>query len=137
MSTANVPPQRLDWWLESVLAGLSAEERAKAISRLSPELTQILAEKAGLIVPKDGEGAEVEMRMGTGAGAGTMPLPGRRLPPELMDMLRACLDANRTDTLMGDGEAKKHRSELMAERSVIRHRVDYHWHVPTYNFCEH
>ncbi|PVH94503.1 hypothetical protein DM02DRAFT_676153 [Periconia macrospinosa] len=115
ISTANVPPQRMDWWAASVF-GDTPESRSAAMAKLPPELVALL---------KQG-GAEAEIA----AGSAT-------LPPELLHMVREHLYANDDMLPMGEEEARQHRLKLMEERSVHVKASEKGWQLATYNFCEH
>lgn len=93
LSTANVPPQRLDWWAEAAFGQKSTVEY------LPSSVATLLREK----------GVEVQ---GTDAGG------ARRLPDEVMNMVR---EEMKDIGLMGREEAEKHRLKLMKERSVRAH----------------
>lgn len=117
ISTANVPPQQHDWWLESVF-GSSNEDRGAAISKLPAELVSLLREK-GLV------GNEGPVHS------------GGRLPNELMDIVRKHFEANADALPMTLEEAKEHRKKLMEERSGFVRDSNSSWHEHYYNFCEH
>ncbi|KAI0410008.1 hypothetical protein F4802DRAFT_543020 [Xylaria palmicola] len=123
VSTANVPPQQADWWVDSVF-GTTAESQRAALARLPAELLAGL-EQRGLL-----EG--MMMRSG-GAGAGGVPQSGK-LPAELVEMVRAHL---RDLPLMSDEEARAHRLKLMEDRTRYNAAADRAWQDMTYNFCEH
>lgn len=112
ISTANVPPQQQDWWVESLL-GRTAESRQAALSKLPVEVVQLLKEK-GLL----------------DADAQTEAPP--KLPTELVDVVRSYFDAP-----MSNEQAKAHREQLMKERTAFQSTADDNWHGRTYNFCGH
>ncbi|KAI1826451.1 hypothetical protein F4861DRAFT_83373 [Xylaria intraflava] len=113
ISTANVPPQRQDWWVESAL-GRSAESQQTSLAKLPAELVQLLAEK-GLI-------KETQMSH-----------TKRTLPVELVDMIRTYWDVPG----MSDEDARNHREQLMAERTHLNKCAVHDWTTLSYNFCEH
>ncbi|KAI0546140.1 hypothetical protein F4679DRAFT_558597 [Xylaria curta] len=114
ISTANVPPQQQDWWIESLL-GQSAESQEASLAKLPAELAQLLKEK-GLI-------GKAQLSRTTG-----------KLPVELMEMVRKYFAES---PVMSDEEAKAHRLKLMDERTKVRKATNDSWHAPSYNFCEH
>ncbi|KAF2126696.1 hypothetical protein P153DRAFT_368765 [Dothidotthia symphoricarpi CBS 119687] len=118
ISTANVPPQQMDWWADSVL-GSTPESRAEAMSKLPPELVALLEQK-GL----DASRPEAD---------GENP----RLPQELMDMVREHFDADADTLPMSMQEAREHRAKLMQERSAFHDTAEKGWQQHTYSFCEH
>ncbi|KAI1355991.1 hypothetical protein F5Y01DRAFT_268212 [Xylaria sp. FL0043] len=114
ISTANVPPQQQDWWIESVF-GLSAESQQAAVDKLPSELTQVLKEK-GLI------------------GKARPTAEERTLPVELVDMVRTHFGASPG---MSAEEARSHRLKLMDERTYFVEGANWMWDYQSYNFCEH
>ena len=114
ISTANVPPQRQDWWLDSVL-GTSLATRQQSARNLPPEILQLLKEKGVL------EDVDVEDDCGD------------RLPPELLERIRQDFKIN----LMTEQQAKDHREELMKARTAFQEEARKEWDDATYNFCEH
>jgi hypothetical protein len=117
ISTANVPPQQMSWYLESLL-GTSHDARKEALGKLPAELVSLLESK-GL--------SEAASSSGENA----------RLPEELMEMVRTHFDAEGDAMPMGLEEAKEHRANLMRERGAFRGTADHGWERTTYNFCEH
>ncbi|KAF7908154.1 uncharacterized protein EAF01_003909 [Botrytis porri] len=115
ISTANVPPQRLDWWVESVF-GNTPEARRVAISKLPAELVILLNEN------------------GLNADTSTKDM---KLSPELMEMVREHFRTGGDPLLMGVEEAKEHRLKLMEERGAFVRTAGEEWHNSGYNFCEH
>lgn len=116
ISTANLPPQQQEWWLESVF-GRTDESRAAALSKLPAELAQLLQEH-------------------TGIGGGLQQSGNMELPLELMNMVRNHFDRD-ASLLMSLDEAREHREKLMEGRTAFRADADESWHNNTYNFCEH
>ncbi|KAF7898749.1 hypothetical protein EAF00_005195 [Botryotinia globosa] len=115
ISTANVPPQRLDWWVDSV-SGTTPAARKAAMSKLPRELVLLLNEN-GL----NGATSEKDMK----------------LSPELMEMVREHFNTGGDSMLMGIEEAKEHRLKLMEERGSFVRAAEDEWHNSGYNFCEH
>ncbi|KAI1423131.1 hypothetical protein F5Y12DRAFT_716640 [Xylaria sp. FL1777] len=113
ISTANVPPQQQDWWVESVF-GRSAESQQEALSKLPGELSQLLEEK-WLI----GKAQPTQTKM--------------TLPVELRDMVRKSLEL----PVMSAEEARAHRLKLMDERTYFLESASHEWDSQSYNFCEH
>ncbi|KAF3009738.1 hypothetical protein E8E13_009270 [Curvularia kusanoi] len=115
ISTANVPPQQLSWWTESVITTktVGGAKRASGTD-LPPEIVSLLEEKGAVLPPSVIEG---------------------KLPEELMNMIRE--DVSNDALPMGIGEAKEHRLKLMKERSVHVQKADHEWESCEYNFCEH
>ena len=114
ISTANVPPQRQDWWLDSVL-GTSPEARQQSAQKLPPEVLQLLREK----------GALGDITVG--------PCSEDRLPPELFERIRTDFKVE----LMTEEQAKDHREKLMKVRTAFQDEARKDWDEVTYNFCEH
>lgn len=114
ISTANVPPQQQDWWVESVF-GRSTESQQASISNLPAELVQLLEEK-GLIEKTWSSDAKMN------------------LPVELLDMVREYFGES---PVMSEKVARAHRLELMHERTAGDKAADKSWYAHSYNFCEH
>ncbi|KAH8893651.1 hypothetical protein GQ53DRAFT_684136 [Thozetella sp. PMI_491] len=119
VSTANVPPQQLDWWVEATFGGLNEEG---SIGDMPPELVSLLLEKQGMAdkLPN---------------GAFKHASEGNRLPAELLAMLRQEVGAVLNGVMSVD-EAKEHRLRLMEERTRYDQRMDDGTDAH-YNFCEH
>ncbi|KAF7907850.1 hypothetical protein BELL_0449g00070 [Botrytis elliptica] len=115
ISTANVPPQRLDWWVDS-LFGNTPEARKVALSKLPAELVMLLNE--------NGLNADTSAK-------------DMKLSPELMEMVREQFNTGGNPLLMGIEEAKEHRLKLMEERGAFVRTAGQEWHDSGYNFCEH
>ncbi|KAJ8066741.1 hypothetical protein OCU04_004131 [Sclerotinia nivalis] len=115
ISTANVPPQQMDWWLESVF-GDTPEARSKAMGKLPAELVTLLNENG----------------LHTNNSAKDM-----KLSPELMEMVRKHFHVDSNPLPMGIEEAKEHRINLMRERSAFVRRAGEEWQSIGYSFCEH
>jgi hypothetical protein len=107
ISTANVPPQQMDWWAESLASSSTAAE-------LAPEIVDVLNKNGA------------ELPASTGAGT---------LPEELMAMVREYL--SKEELPMGLKEANQHRLDLMKERSAHVESSEELWQEHSYNFCEH
>ncbi|KAF2002419.1 hypothetical protein P154DRAFT_488386 [Amniculicola lignicola CBS 123094] len=116
ISTANVPPQQQDWWVESIF-GDTVESRAAAMSKLPAELVVLLKEK-GMRVDIDATD------------------PGR-LPAELLDMVRGYLNEKDGGGLMSLHEAEEHRERLMEVRGQFLRVSEEGWQQHSYSFCEH
>lgn len=121
ISTANVPPQQMTWYAESVL-GTTPESRKETLAKLPDELAALLRERGSIVPSADGE-----INLAQNA----------KLPAELMDMVREHADAERHALPMGVEEARQHRLKLMAERGAFGEKVEEEWHQRSYNFCEH
>ncbi|KAF7952592.1 uncharacterized protein EAE97_002089 [Botrytis byssoidea] len=115
ISTANVPPQRLDWWVDSV-SGTTPAARKATMSKLPAELVMLLNEN--------------------GSNAATSA-KDMKLSPELMEMVREHFNTGGDSLLMGIEEAKEHRLKLMEERGSFVRAAGEEWHNSGYNFCEH
>ncbi|KAH8898840.1 hypothetical protein GQ53DRAFT_791060 [Thozetella sp. PMI_491] len=115
VSTANVPPQQLDWWVEAVFGG----DKKFEASNLPPEVLQLIMERRGveLRAPENYSGLQ------------------SRLPNEVMNMIRE--QGVMPRGLMDVEEAKEHRLKLMAERSRFHETAKSSWHYVQYSFCEH
>ncbi|TVY13172.1 hypothetical protein LARI1_G009060 [Lachnellula arida] len=111
ISTANVPPQQLDWWAESIFS-----KSNDGSSKLPVELAQLLQQKGVPIESSSNESG--------------------KLPPELDEMLREQF-MGEGSLLMGEVEAREHREKLMQARSAFHCEADDRWHYTTYSFCEH
>lgn len=121
VSTANVPPQRWDWYMESLL-GDSGEERRGALKKLPAELVTLL-QKNEMI--GNGEREHLE----------TSENP--KLNAELLKMVREYLEVGGKSMLMGIEEAKEHRGKLMQERTAFVKTAEMGWRDNSYSFCEH
>lgn len=116
ISTANVPPQQGDWWVESVF-GATADSREAAISHLPAEIVNLLRGKS--------------------VDANISSVHGEVLPPELMDMVRDHFNADMSTLPMGIEEAKEHRAKLMEVRGAFHKTAEQGWQQHSYSFCEH
>jgi hypothetical protein len=116
VSTANVPPQQLDWWAEAVFG---AGEQATR-SEMPPELLQLLLEQ-GLSkkFPKND----------------LSQTQGRKMPPEILDIVRQ--KDIMSKGLMTVEEARQHRLELINIRSRFHETSEDGWQSVEYSFCEH
>ncbi|KAI0453530.1 hypothetical protein F5B21DRAFT_479023 [Xylaria acuta] len=114
ISTANVPPQQQDWWVESVF-GQSTESQQASLAKLPAELVQLLKEK-GLI-----ESTQLSHTK-------------EKLSVELLDMVRRYFGES---PVMSDKYARAHRLKVMDERTHSNNATNESWHSQRYNFCEH
>lgn len=114
ISTGNVPPQQMSWYVDSLL-GSTSPARYEALSKLPHELVALLVEK--------GVDA-VEARNG-------------KLPAELMDMVRGYFDEIKETLPMSAEEAREHRASLMKERRAYQQVSALEWQQQSYSFCEH
>ncbi|KAH7140604.1 hypothetical protein EDB81DRAFT_655028 [Dactylonectria macrodidyma] len=113
ISTANVPPQQQNWWVERAFGNLGKDEAAK----VPQAIAQLILEKA-----PGHTGLETAGKRGQG------------LPPELMDIVRGEFG----DALpMSLDEAKEHRLKLMDARTTFQKEARDLWEEVDYNFCEH
>jgi hypothetical protein len=116
ISTANVPPQQQDWWVDAIFGDIP-QSRDAVMAKLPAEVVSLLMEN-GVLSNK------------SSAEAGT-------LPPELMDMVREHFKADAATLPMGLEEAKEHRKKLMEVRGAFVKTTEKGWQAHTYNFCEH
>jgi hypothetical protein len=116
ISTANVPPQQQDWWVNAIF-GDTPQSRDAVMAKLPAEVVSLLKESG---VPATKSATE----------AGTLPL-------ELMDMIREHFNADVATLPMGLEEAKKHRKKLMEVRGAFVKTAENGWQEHTYSFCEH
>ena len=114
ISTANVPPQQQNWWVESAL-GSSKIARQRSSAKLPAELVRLLQEKLVL------DETDVDK------------LSEGRLPPELLEKVRQNFNVD----LMSESTAKEHREELMKVRTVFQEDARKDWNDVRYSFCEH
>lgn len=105
----------MDWYLDSLL-GSSDKTRQEALSKLPPDLINLLAEK-GLASP-------------------SVTTEGR-LPEELMNYVREYFEEAKHSLPMGLQEASEHRKRLMQERGAFVQTAEKGWRRATYSFCEH
>jgi septum formation topological specificity factor MinE len=110
ISTANVPPQQMNWWTGSVF-GDTQEAREQARSKLPSDVVTWLHEQSPADVPQ--------------------------LPRELMDMVSEYVTTDYNEMPMSEEEARHHRKELMEERSNSHSSAESEWNGYSYNFCEH
>ncbi|TVY78455.1 hypothetical protein LSUE1_G006514 [Lachnellula suecica] len=115
ISTANVPPQQMHWWAESIFSG-SAQSRAETMSKLPVELARLLQQKGVGIESSDN-------KLGV-------------LSPELNEMLLEHFEGEGA-LPMSDAEAREHREKLMQARTAFHFEADDEWHKHHYSFCEH
>ncbi|KAK6084500.1 hypothetical protein SCUP234_03289 [Seiridium cupressi] len=115
ISTANVPPQQMDWWLDSTF-GVTDESRKAAIGKLPADLVTLMNDK-GLIANVSAPSNAI-------------------LPPELMNMVRERFDDESNALPMGSEEAREHRLKLMEARSAFVNTSEAGWQSHTYSFCE-
>jgi hypothetical protein len=115
ISTANVPPQQMTWYGDSLL-GSTSSARAEGLSKLPPDLVTLLAEEglAGIEATKDG-----------------------KLPRELMDMVKGYFEEADSGLPMSIAEARVHREKLMKERSRFEKLAEYVWQQHSYYFYDH
>lgn len=112
ISTANVPPQQADWWLRRAFG-----EAGPSQGSIPPEIAQLVLENTG-----GGDMADALRRLSLGE---------RKLPPEIMDMIREEL---------GDGlpmsweEAEDHLERLKADRERIQDCTEKVWRHMDYGF---
>ncbi|KAF2677947.1 hypothetical protein K458DRAFT_446684 [Lentithecium fluviatile CBS 122367] len=123
ISTANVPPQQQKWWLESVL-GSTAESRHAALSKLPPEILNLIEKET---MNAGSQGREGKYAKG----------PDGKLPPELMEMVRDYFEDDKNALLMSEEEAEEHRLKLMEERGNFVEQAGRDWQESSYSFCEH
>lgn len=115
ISTANVPPQQMNWYTDSVF-GPDSPARKEVLEKLPPDVIQLLAEAGKLDVPIDREFT---------------------LPEELREYVRGYMKEDRSELPMTVEEAEEHRLKLMQERSAFVKNVDERSQSYTYSFCEH
>ncbi|KAF3769013.1 hypothetical protein M406DRAFT_250309 [Cryphonectria parasitica EP155] len=94
ISTANVPPQQRDWWVESAF-GESSQAQREATRKIPFELLQLLYEN----------GVELDF-------SGSYMAP--KLPLEILDLVRQDFELD----MMSPEEALEHQRKLMEERAV-------------------
>ncbi len=126
ISTANVPPQQRDWWVEAIL-GSTPEMRKTAMSKIPPEILSLM------------EG-EHQGRLHSDHDAINGEHPARKawkLPPELTEMVRDYMENDPNASLMAQEEAKEHRRKLMEERGKFAKTSEAEWQAHWYTFCEH
>lgn len=116
VSTANVPPQQLDWWAEAVFG---ADEQAK-LNEMPPEVFQLLSEKG------------LDKKFAKNDFSQTQSC---KLPPEIMEIIRQ--KGSMAKGLMTAEEARQHRLELMKIRSRFHETSENGWQNVEYFFCEH
>ncbi|KAH7324422.1 hypothetical protein B0I35DRAFT_467262 [Stachybotrys elegans] len=116
ISTANVPPQQRDWWLEKTFSGLDKAEAEK----IPQTIARLILERAADDCPEALR--DVANRSDD-------------LPPEIFAMVRA--ELGDYDLPMSLEEAKEHRLKLMEERTHHHQESRTEWGRMEYNFCEH
>ncbi|VUC30769.1 unnamed protein product [Clonostachys rosea] len=116
ISTANVPPQQQDWWMDRTFKNLQPAEANK----VAKPIAQMILDKAP---STDNSGLKAAAEGGT-----------HGLPVELMSML-----ADEFDNAfpMSLEEAKEHRLKLMDIRTGFQGDAESRWEGQTYSFCEH
>ena len=118
ISTANVPPQQRNWWLEGIL-GSTPEQCRAALSRLPAEIVSLIAIEHLSI---HGVTNSTESREGAGSN----------LPPELMEMVREYYEGDQGALLMGAEEVREHRLKLMQERIAFLRTEEEDWQAHAY-----
>jgi hypothetical protein len=121
ISTANVPPQQADWWVERVF-GAAPGDREKAMSGMPVEIKQLLVER--------GMGGQAVAEALAQGKAGEP-----KLPAELLEMVRKELGDDGLP--MSREEAEEHRRKLMSARSAFQDEARNKWKEERYSFCEH
>lgn len=121
ISTANVPPQQMSWYADSLL-GISLDARKKALAKLPAEIISLLEERGLSSALLNGDGVSFE---------------NAKLPKELMDMVREYLDADGHGLPMSVDEAREHREKIMRERGAFQRHAEHGWNENTHSFCEH
>jgi hypothetical protein len=116
ISTANVPPQQMDWWLDSVF-GNTPEAHEAGLSKLPAELVALMKEK--------------------GLDATISATSEAKLPQELMEITREYFNADGDTLPMTLKEAKEHRLMLMETRSAFVKTAEEGYQEHSYSFCEH
>lgn len=115
ISTANVPPQQQNWWLDRAFSGLSKSDAAT----VPQSIAQLIVEQADNGIDETVKAAANRKE---------------DLPAELLNMVRNDF----VDALpMSHQEALEHRLKLMEERSAIDREANEGWFNVDYNFCEH
>ncbi|KAK8113558.1 hypothetical protein PG984_014084 [Apiospora sp. TS-2023a] len=120
VSTANIPPQQLDWWADAVFKN-DDPANPSSVGDMSPEVLAFLQEKDGL-----------SEKLPPSAKTTTV---SHSLPPEIVDMVRK--EGIVPAGLMSREEARAHRLKLMDERSQHDKTAEDMWYQGDYNFCEH
>jgi hypothetical protein len=123
ISTANVPPQRRDWWLEAVL-GSNTKSCTTNISNCPPDILSLIVDSGTSSLHARDKSKCLEGLDG-------------KLPLELMGMVRKCLEEDGTTSLMGIEEAQAHRRKLMEERGKFVKTSETDRQGLSYSFCEH
>ncbi|KAJ4354947.1 hypothetical protein N0V95_003356 [Ascochyta clinopodiicola] len=113
ISTANVPPQQMSWWAESLLDHMS-KPHDESTSELPHELVRLLQEN-DLQLPSSTDKVWTAEEVIT--------FLRDKLPKDALPM-----------TLE---EAKEHRLNLMKERSAFGEISEAYWQTHEYGFCEH
>lgn len=134
ISTANVPPQRQDWWIESILG-----ETAK------PETQQRSPSLQGGLAPDSATTTTTTTTISpnvqaTQALEDKAPFLAKALPEKLPAELFLDVSKRLADTKalpMTEEEAKGYRLELMKARSMAKQEIEDTWQSNTYSFCEH
>ena len=103
-------------WYADELLGYTSTARKDALSKLPPNLINLLSEE-GLDKAEANEN-------------GVLPL-------EIMNMVREYFDGANQTLPMTVADAKKHRAKLMQERSAFQQTAESGWQEHTYSFCEH
>jgi hypothetical protein len=115
ISTANVPPQQMSWWAESILQGKTKAQK-EPLSKRPSDLLISLQDQA-----MSADGTPID----------------RTLPQELIEMTQEFIDADSHMLPMSIEEAIEHRASLMKERSAFVADAEFSWNNESYNFCEH
>ncbi|KAF2016728.1 hypothetical protein BU24DRAFT_392045 [Aaosphaeria arxii CBS 175.79] len=101
ISTANVPPQQMDWWVESIFDTSSVAHNGTA-SSTSNDIVDCLAENGYLATKRAG---------------------GVSLPPELTDMIKGFYHDGESIPMQVK-EAQEHRLKAIRKRRIISQDAD-------------
>ena len=110
LSTANIPPQQMNWYNDALL-GTTPAARKEALSKLPPELVLLITENEEDIAY---------------ASAGC------RLPAELMEMVYESFKEGKRELQMTFEEANEHRAKLLKERDKFHRKIDRDWRNKCY-----
>ncbi|KAM7187203.1 Protein of unknown function (DUF4246) domain containing protein [Rhypophila sp. PSN 637] len=124
ISTANVPPQQLDWWLGSVIGDV--EKGAKG--QIPQEILQLVPDTKRQDIADETKTDMSAESMGKLRESDTS-----KLSTEILNRIR---DHETLDALMTVEEARQHRLALMVERSRFHQAGEQN--IQAYlSFCEH
>ena len=127
ISTANVPPQRVDWWADAVLGG---SEPQAARGNMPPELLRVLVDQIDKKAPRGFSGLGIPEQT-LARITGGQPC---RLPPEILDLVGEYDALPRG--LMSAQVASSRRKDLLESQERVEEEVMMSWEDMRYTILD-